>query len=206
MTPTESGTYTRIERRAFGGREARVRLAPDEIHVAWPTGRPSYYGVRTGDCVKDADRDVASPRIAEWEVTEITPDSVVGEDVDTGERREWDREVLERGLVVGNYATNLSGFETVVVHPVGSWETHDDHGFEYHGVPYLTVVAYGNNGESYGLRYRFREEGNERDVELRERDGSVERLDQDHRTLLESTVREALEADGYVVHERDGDA
>lgn len=205
MDSSPTDKYTRIERRIYGGREARVRLDPDEIHVSWHAGQPACYGVRVGDHVKDADRDVSSPRIAEWEVTEITPERVVGEHVESGERKEWERATLERGLVGGNYATNLSEFETVAVHRVGSWSDHDDRddGRGYHGRPYVTVVVYGNNGEDYGRRYRFVEDGNETDVELREQDVSVERLPDELRERFDEVVRETLEAEEYVVHERE---
>jgi len=205
MVTSSTDRYTRIERRIYGGREARVRLTPDEIYVSWHAGQPAYYGVRVGDRLKDADRDVSSPRIDEWEITEITAERVVGEHVETGERKEWERARLERALVGGNYATNLSDFETVAVHRIGSWNDHDDRGEGrgYHGRPYVTVIVYGNNGEDYGRRYRFVEEGTETDVALREQDVSVERLPDPLRERFDEVVRETLEAEGYVVHERE---
>lgn len=204
---TESARYTRIERRIIGGREARVRLDPDQLYLEWRAGRPAYYSVHVGDHIKDAARDLSSPRIREWEVTEITPERVRGTDTRTGVEREWNRKRLETGLVHGNYATNLSSFETVAVHRVGSWADHRDteHGRGYHGVPYVTVIAYGNNGEDYGCRYRFLREGDESHVSLRERDLDSERLAPALRTALDEAVRVALEDDGYLVHVHDDD-
>jgi hypothetical protein len=139
-------------------------------------------------------------------VTEITPDLVVGANVKTGERREFARDRVERGLVVGNYATNLSGFERVVVHAVGSWETYDPDGGSddapgvvYRGTPYLTVVASGNNGEAYGLRYRYTEPRSAESVTLWEEDLSVGRLDTDLRERLNTAVETALVTEGYTV-------
>jgi hypothetical protein len=192
-----------IERRTIQGREALVHRRPDEVYVEWRAGQPVYFGVHVGDRLKDADSDVSSPRIAEWAVTEISPSRVVGEHVDSGERREFDRERVERGLVVGNYATNLSEFARVAVHAVGDWDEYDPDvdaadGRIYRGRPYVTVVAYGNNGRKYGLRYRYVDEGSET-VTLWEEDAAVDALDDDLRTRLFSTVGSALEAEGYTV-------
>ena len=200
---TSSDRYTRIERRTIAGQEARVGTDRDELRVEWRPRRAVYHRVRAGDLIKDADADVSSPRIDEWRVTEITPDRVVGEDTKTGAVREWDRETLERGLVIGNYATNLTDFELVTVYPVGSWDDYgtegDDDGDEhvYHGRPYLTVVAYGDNGQKYGRRYRFVEEGDDTDLELWEEDVKTERIDDELRSRLDEVIESALESDGY---------
>ncbi|WP_380679208.1 hypothetical protein [Salinigranum sp. GCM10025319] len=193
----------RIERRTIQGREALVHRRPDEVFVEWRAGQPVYFGVRLGDRLKDADSDVSSPRIAEWTVTEISPTRIVGEHVDSGERREFDRARLERGLVVGNYATNLSEFARVAVHAIGDWGEYDpdaaDSSRVYRGRPYLTVVAYGNNGRKYGLRYRYVDEGSAEAVTLWEEDTAVDALDEELRNQLFSTVESALAAEGYAV-------
>jgi hypothetical protein len=199
---TSSDRYTRIERRTIAGQEARIGTAPDELRVEWRPGRAVYHRVRVGDLLKDADSDVSSPRIDEWRVTAITPDRVVGEDTKTGAVREWDRETLERGLVIGNYATNLTDFELVTAYPVGSWAdygTDEGDEYAYHGRPYLTVVAYGDNGQKYGRRYRFVEDGNDTDIELSEEDMKTERIGDDLRARLDAVVEAALETDGYRV-------
>jgi hypothetical protein len=215
MTPTTSGTSGgdgrrssssddefSIGRQTIQGREALVHRHPDRVYVEWRPGQPVYYGVSVGDRLKDADADVSSPRITEWTVTEITPDRVVGEALETGDRREFDRERVERGLVVGNYATNLSDFAQVAIHAVGDWETYDPDatgGTVYRDSPYVTVVAYGNNGRKYGLRYRYVEEGDAETVTLREEDVAVETLDADLRRRLFDAVEAALVAEGYDV-------
>jgi hypothetical protein len=209
MGEKSNGGFTSVERRIVQGREVRSLQYPDELYVEWRPGRAVYYGVRVGDRIKDADADVESARIDEWEVTEITPDRVVGQNVKTGEEQRWGREDMERYLVVGRYATNLSDFALVTAYPVGSWEGYDPdakRGLEYHGRPYLTVIAYGNNGEKYGLRYRFVEEGGRTHVTLAEKDPKVTRITPEMRDRLDEVVRSALEEDGYVVENPAEDA
>jgi hypothetical protein len=170
---------------------------PVEIYIEWRPGRPVYFGVKVGDRIKDADRDVESVHITEWEVVEITPEQVVGENQKTGERIEWERDELEQGLVLHRYATNLSEFATVVVHPIGSWEEYeaDDISRE----PFVNVLVFGNNGEKYGRRYRFVEPGETPRVELSDQDASIDRLSSDLQRRLDERVHEALEEDGYTV-------
>ena len=191
-----------MRHRTIQGREARIHTAPDELYVEWRRRRPVYFGVRVGDHIKDADRDVESAHITEWEVVEITSDSVVGVNQKTGERQEWERRELERALVLQRYATNLSDFATVVVHAIGSWEVYEraTEAGESRREPYVTVIAYGNNGEKYGRRYRFTETGSDTDLELWEEDLSIERLSPELRTKLDETIHQALEEDGYTVH------
>ncbi|KTG08887.1 hypothetical protein AUR64_13835 [Haloprofundus marisrubri] len=189
MALRDIDSHTKIERRTIAGQEARVYLDPDEIHVEWRPGRAVYLGVRVGDRIKDADRDVASPRIDEWEVEEITAERVVGRSVKTGDRREWDRETLERGLVVGNYATNLTEFATVLVHEIGVHGGRD---------PYVTVVAYGDNGEKYGRRYGF-VDADDRTVEFRDQDPAVDRLPTEMATVFDELVDGVLVDDGYTI-------
>jgi hypothetical protein len=198
-----SGRSGDTERRTLGGQEVRVGTDPDELYVEWRPGRAVYYRVRVGGHIKDADSDVSSPRIREWEVTEITPERVVGADTKSGESREWDRETLERGLVVGSYATNLADFALVTCYPVGSWddfEVDDGDDYAYHGRPYVTVVAYGDNGQKYGRRYRFVEDGNATDLELWDEDVKTRTIPAAARERLDAVVHDALTADGYVVH------
>jgi hypothetical protein len=212
MTPTRSdrsGTGDgrrvgddefRVERRLIQGRETLVQRHPDRVYVERRAAQPVYFGIRVGDRLKDADADVSSPRITEWTVTEITPDRLVGEHVGTGERREFERERVERGLVVGNYATDLSEFARVAVHAVGNPETAgpDADDGSHRGRPYVTVVAYGNNGRKYGLRYRYVDPDGGT-VARWEEDPLVAALDPDLRERLFETVEAALAAEEYVV-------
>lgn len=201
MSATAGDRHTNVEYRTIQGRETRVHTTPDELYIEWRPGRPVYFGVRVGDHIKDADRDVESAHITEWEVVEITPEAVAGVNQKTGERIEWDRRELEQGLVTRRYATNLSDFATLIVHPVGSWASYgtatdaDKPARE----PSLSVVVFGNNGEKYGRRYRFVEPGETARVELLDQDANVERLAPDLQRRFDETVRRALDEDGYTV-------
>lgn len=201
MSATPGDRHTNVEYRTIQGRETRVRTIPDEIYVEWRPGRPVYFGVRVGDQIKDADRDVESAHITEWEVVEITPETVVGVNQKTGERTEWDRRELEQGLVTRQYATNLSDFATLIVHPVGNWETYEAAADEDKPTrePSVNVVVFGNNGERYGRRYRFVEPGETARIELLDQDASIERLAPELQRRLDDTVLQALDEDGYTV-------
>ncbi|WP_157572920.1 hypothetical protein [Halogranum rubrum] len=201
MSATPEDRRTNVEYRTIQGRETRVRTIPDEIYVEWRPGRPVYFGVRVGDHIKDADRDVESAHITEWEVVEITPETVVGVNQKNGERTEWDRRDLEQRLVTRQYATNLSEFATLTVHPVGSWESYEaaTDADKPTREPSVNVVVFGNNGEKYGRRYRFVEPGETTRIELLDQDASIERLDSELQRQLDETVSQALDEDGYTV-------
>jgi hypothetical protein len=209
--PVSPADEFRVEQRTIQGRTALVHRHPDRVFVEWQAGQPATFGVRVGDRLKDADADVSSPGIDEWTVTEISPDRLVGEHVRTGERREFDRERVERGLVVGNYATNLTTFVRVATHAVGRpadevvGDGADDAG---HGViegadatdrgrPHVTVVAYGDNGRKYGLRYRYVGGGDGERLTPWDESPPTRALDADRRAELFAAVEAALRADGY---------
>lgn len=208
MVTSTSDRYTGVERRVVQGEEALIRAIPDEVYVEWRPGRPVYFGVRVGDRLKDADRDVESARIREWEVREITPERVVAAAVDTGESREWGRRELEQALVLQQLATNLSAFATVAVHEIGRGAATDPEEQDAGRTPrrpYVIVLAYGNNGERYSRRYRFVESDDARTLEPWDEDLSIGRLSAEVRATLDERVREALVADGYRVVSEDGE-
>jgi len=147
--------------------------------------------------------------LATWEVTSITPERVVGTDLESGAEREWDREALERGLLIGEYSTNLTDFEEISVVQIGRWGDDDGgdegdgeagSGYRYDGRPYVTVVAYGDNGRKYARRYRFVDDGGGT-LELWTQDPAVERFPDEVAARLDERVRAELEADGYEVRE-----
>ncbi|WP_267640576.1 hypothetical protein [Haloarchaeobius amylolyticus] len=205
MAETLSGREGEIETRTILGQPAHVWQSPDEVFIEWRPTRPAYFHVAEGDVVKDADRDVESPLIKQWTVTDITPETVVAERVDDGEVdiREWDRAEFERKLVTQTYATNLTDFERVTVHQFGRWGLdaveHAEH--TYVGDPYVMVLAYGNNGEKYGRRYHFVSREDDENVTLWRQDLAVSKLPAALATKLDQRVTTALEAEGYRVQE-----
>lgn len=201
----ENSTTTTTTRR-FEGYDARFGTDPEEIYIELRMGSPAYVHVREGDYLQEGDvfhreRIGASPRLATWEVEEITPDHVTGRDLGTGERVKMDREEVEKGLAVGRYSTNLTDFEWLSVYQVGRWAEYDeddDSGTRYTGRPYVSVVAYGDNGRTYGRRYRFvAPESNE--LALWKEDKPRGGFSEEVADRLDRRVREALEVDGYAV-------
>lgn len=203
------GEFETTTTRRFRGYDATFGTDPDAISIELRVGRPSYIRVEEGHYLQEGDafhRDqigMRSPTIATWEVVDITPEQVIGRDIETGEETQWAREAIEQGLAVGTYSTNLTDFERLSVHEVGQRGDHGENdGIEYRstGPPYVAVVAYGDNGLSYGRRYRFADEDSS-SLERWTQDGSVERLGDEVRTRLDERVQAALEADGYDVVE-----
>lgn len=146
--------------RRLPGLEARFVAEPNEIFVELCAGRPSYVRLREGDA-EYRERTGESTPLQSWTVTDVTPERVRADGEDGGESREWSRTGVERGLAVGTYSTGLTDFERVSTLEVGG--RGDDE-------PYVTVIAYGDNGLKYGRGYRF-----------------------------DDRVRAALEDDGYTV-------
>lgn len=194
---------TDFERWTIQGNEALVSRDPNRVTIEWRRIQPLHYEVRLGDRLKNADADVSSPRIDEWVVTDITPTEVVGDHATSGDSRRFDRADVERGLVIGRYATDLSAFPRVAVHTVGNWDVYDpeadDTDVVYRGRPYVTVVAHGNNGRTYGLRYRFTDGRADAPVTLWETDVSVDALDESLRARLSTAVEAALGDAGHAV-------
>ncbi len=194
----------------FEGIDARFGTAPEEIYVVLRAGRPAYVRLREGKYLQEGDsfhREQLghdSPSLATWAVTSVTADEVVGEATDTGERVVWDREHVERGLAIGEYSTNLTEFEAVSVVQTGRWRDHDadapDGGYRYTDRPYVTVIAYGDNGLKYGRRYEFVDD-ERTELELWTQDASIEGFAEPVAERFERQVRAALEADGYAVRD-----
>ncbi|WP_439027280.1 hypothetical protein [Haloarchaeobius sp. DT45] len=203
MAESVSNRNGQLQTRTILGQRTHVWQEPDEIFIEWRPTRPVYFRVAEGDIVKHADRDVESPLIKKWTVTEITPDHVVAERVTDGEVdiREWNREEFERKLVTQTYATNLTDFERVTVHQFGHWDIDEvEHGeHTYVGEPYVMVLAYGNNGEKYGRRYHFVSRDRDTDVTLWRQDLAISRLPVELVDRLDERVSSALEAEGYQV-------
>lgn len=205
-----SDVETSTTTKRFEGFDARFGTDPEEIYIELRMGSPAYIHLREGDYLQEGDAfhreqlGMASPTLDTWEVVDVTPDSVVGRDIDTGEEVTLAREEVEKGLAVGKYSTNLTDFEWVSVYQVGEWAEYDpedeDSGTQYTGRPYVSVVAYGDNGLKYGRRYRFvAPESNE--LSLRKADEPRGGFSEAVAERLDQRVHAALEADGYFVAE-----
>jgi hypothetical protein len=203
---------TRTTTKRFEGFDARFGTAPDEIYIELRMGGPAYIHLREGDYLQEGDAfhreqlGMASTTLDTWKITEITSTSVKGEDVETGEPREWLRGDVENGLALGRYSTNLTDFEWISVYQVGSWDEYDpdkQSGTRYTGRPYVSVVAYGDNGLKYGRRYRFVDPSSN-ELILWKEDKPRGGFKQEVAEHLDQRVREALQAEGYVVAEHEG--
>lgn len=207
----EERTTTTTKR--FEGFDARFGTGPDEIYIELRLGSPAYVHVREGDYLQEGDAfhreqiGTSSPTLETWEVIDVTPEIVVGRDVATGEEVAMDRADVERGLAVGRYSTNLTDFEWVSVYQVGDWDDYDPDdegtGTRYTGRPYVSVVAYGDNGLTYGQRYRFVDPGSD-ELVLWKADRPIRGLPDEVADRLDRRVRTALEAEGFAVADRIG--
>lgn len=208
---TTEGRTTETTTRRFEGFDARFGTDPDEIYLELRLGSPAYVHLREGDYLQEGDAfhreqiGTDSPTLATWEVVDITPATVVGRDVATGEGVAMDRADVEQGLAVGRYSTNLTEFEWVSVYQVGDWDDYDPDdegsGTRYTGRPYVAVVAYGDNGLTYGQRYRFVDPDAD-ELVLWKVDRPIRGLPDEVAEQLDARVRTALEAEGFVVTEQ----
>lgn len=207
----DSTRETRRTTRRFEGFDARFGTDPDEIYIELRLGSPKYVHLREGDFLQEGDAfhreqlGLDSPTLDTWEVTEITPEHVVGRHIDTGEETTWDRTHVEKGLAVGRYSTNLTDFEWISVYQAGSWDDYDpdtDTGSLYAGRPYVSVVAYGDNGLRYGRRYRFVSPDSNELVRWKE-DRPLRGFEESVAARFDRRIREALEAEGYTVRDPD---
>lgn len=205
--PVDVGVPETTTVQHLAGHSARVGTAPDHIYVQLRLGNPAYVRVRPGDVLYESDpsllrrRGGPSPRTDAWEVREVTPRSVVGRHLGSGAELEWDRESLERGLAVGRYAVDLVGFESVSVHQVGDWndDVAADHADRQ---PYVSVVAYGNNGLQYGQRFLLEEPSPgavAAVVAPWTEDRAVRKLPPELRERYDERVAVALEASSYLL-------
>lgn len=205
---TATTTTTTTTTRRFQGFDARFGTDPAEIHIELRLGSPSYIHVRVGDLLQGGDafhrdRIYESPRLATWEVMEITPEEVVATHVTSGEEVTMARDEVERGLAVGRYSTNLTDFEWISVYQVGRWADYEDGadtGTQYTGRPYVSVVAYGDNGRKYGRRYRFTEPDSS-ELVLWKEDRPARGFTPEVAARLDERVRSALRGEGYTIRE-----
>lgn len=205
---------TVTETRQYAGYGATFGTDPEEVSIDLRTGSPAYIRLRVGDLLREGDaahheqHRTAGPAVDRWEVVEITPESVAGRHLEIGEETTWPRHEIEKKLAVGTFSTDLTDFERVSVYQVGRHEDHDpdadDTGLRFRGRPYVSVVAYGDNGRKYGRRYRFADPDSNA-VYLWKQDEPAGGFSPEIEARLDRRVTAALEAEAYRVVDDESD-
>lgn len=190
--------------RTIDGVDTFVNTESGEIFIDVPAYSPRYIHVEEGDTIQEGDvrtqteLELESPSLRKWTIEGIGEKTVVGSDQDTGERREWKRESLEKQLAIGEFSTELKEFERVSV--TGGAEASDHEG-RSNGES-ISVVLYGNDGRKFTQQYALIDDGagsGERYVELVESDKRTETFDTDLRDRFDQAIERALRYEGYTV-------
>ncbi|MFC7240184.1 hypothetical protein ACFQS4_18660 [Saliphagus sp. GCM10025317] len=190
--------------RTIEGVEALVSTESGEVFIDVPAANPRYIRVEEGDVIQEGDarsrteEELASDSLRKWTVDTIGPETVIGTDRETDERREWDRESLEQKLAIGSLSTNLTDFERV---NVGEPRTADRDGGRS-DEQLVTVTTYGNDSRKFTQSYRLvdvDEGGDERRLELAKSDKRIEGFEDDLRKEFNEAVELALRNEGYAV-------
>ncbi|WP_222920065.1 hypothetical protein [Natrinema sp. SYSU A 869] len=191
--------------RTIEGVETLVSTESGEIFVDVPAANERYIRVEEGDTVQEGDirsrtaDELASESLRKWTIETIGPETVIGADQQTGERREWDRESLDQKLAIGGLSTDLTNFERVKVSGAANTSKQEGRPSEAESV---TVTVYGNDSRKFTETYRRIDDtadGSERRLELTEPDERVERFDPDLRERFDQAVELALRNEGYAV-------
>lgn len=193
----------RLVSRTIEGVETLVSTESGEIFVDVPGTNSRYIRVEEGDTVQEGDirsrtaEELESDSLRKWTIETIGPETVIGTDRETGERREWDRDSLDRKLAIGGLSTDLTDFERVNIG--GGADESERNGRGSNEVP---VTVYGNDSRKFTQTYRRIDDDvgdDERRLELAESDERVERFDPDLRERFDQAVELALRNDGYAV-------
>ena len=198
---TNAGERTLVSR-TIEGVEALVGTDSGEIFIDVPAANPRYIRVRDGDVIQEGDvrsrteEELASGSLEKWTIETIGPETVIGTDQESGERREWDRESLEQQLAIGGLSTNLTDFERV---NVGASKSEEEAG-RRSDEKTVTVTVYGNDSQKFTQSYRHADAGgDERILELIDSDDRVEEFEPDIRAKFDQAIEFGLRNDGYAV-------
>lgn len=208
-TDTDSRTTT-IRTQDIQGVRAGVGLTPDEIFIDFPLASPRYFRVRVGDVVTEGDiqsrssSEMDSVGVERWKVVEITPESVIAQNIESKEEVRWDRSWFEDRLARGTLSTNLTGFERITVVETESQDADDTHrgrsgGESADADQQLTVLVYSNNGKKYIQTYQIVDSGKRDTIQLTDQDETLTTLDEGQRAELDEIARRGLKQHGYVV-------
>lgn len=188
-----------MEPRTIEGTEALVNVESGEIFLDVPAASPRYIRVEEGDTVREGDirsrseGELESPSLGKWTIETIGPETVIGTDRETGERREWERTALERKLATGALSTTLTDFERVNVTDRKGNNSNE------HSV---VAVVYGNDGEKFSQTFRpvdGETDGEERRLESVEADDRTEEFEPELRERFDRAVELALRNEGYAI-------
>ncbi|WP_254535575.1 hypothetical protein [Halomarina litorea] len=190
--------------RTIDGVEALVNTESGEIFIDVPAETPQYIRVGEGDVIREGDvrsraeKELDSSTLKRWTVERIGRKTVVGTDEETGERREWERDSLERQLATGGLSTTLTDFERTNV--VGGTKTADHEGEMSRES--VVVILYGSDGRKFTQTYRVTGVGTDGDgqrVELVESDKRAEAFEPALRERFDQTAEDALRKEGYAL-------
>lgn len=191
--------------RTIDGVEALVDTRSGEIFLDVPASEPNYIRVREGDTVREGDirsrteQELESTSLDRWTIEDIGRETVVGTDEETGQRREWDRESLERRLAIGGLSATLTDFERV--HVIGESDTQRREG-RGSNEGAVIVSVYGNDGRKFVRTYRRSDEGSgaaESRLELVDSDTRVAEFEPGLQERFDRVVERALRDEGYAV-------
>lgn len=189
--------------RTIEGVETLVSTTSGEIFIDVPAANPRYIRVEEGDTVQEGDirsqtvDELAAVSLKKWTIETIGPETVIGTDQSTSERREWDRKSLEQKLAIGSLSTDLTNFERVNVSGKPNVSNQERRQLDEEAV---TVTVYGNDSRKFINTYRLVGDGaggDERRLELLESDERIKKFDPALRERFDQAVELALRNEGY---------
>ncbi|QLG63965.1 hypothetical protein HUG12_02990 [Halorarum salinum] len=188
-----------MEPRTIEGTDALVNVESGEIFLDVPAASPRYIRVEEGGTVREGDirsrseGELESPSLRKWTIETIGPETVIGTDRKTGERREWERTTLERQLATGALSTTLTDFERVNVTDRKGDDSNERS---------VVAVVYGNDGEKFSRTFRpvdGETGGEERRLEPVDADDRIGEFEDELRERFDRAVELALRNEGYAV-------
>lgn len=188
-----------MESRTIEGTETLVNVEIGEIFIDIPAASARYIRVKEDDMVQEGDirsraeGELESPSLRKWTIETIGPETVIGTDQETGERREWERKTLEQQLATGGLSTNLTDFERVNVTDRKGDESDERS---------IVAVVYGNDGRKFTQTFRPVDggaDGDERQLEPAKADERIEEFESELRERFDRAVELALRNEGYAI-------
>ncbi|WP_440009858.1 hypothetical protein [Halomicrococcus sp. SG-WS-1] len=190
-----------LEVRTIDGVDTLVNTDAGEIFIDLPASNPRYIRVQEGDRIQEGDvstkttAEMAASGLTNWTIESITPETVTGTDIDSGETREWDREQLVQRLGGGGFSAELTTFDRVSVTEIEEWRGRHSAGDTDEVKPYVVAIAYGNNGEKFTQLYAATETGNWDSLEMVQQDGHIQNFGDELRQRFDDAVQKTLEVE-----------